>query len=50
MKKDVGIVINSEFFDEENRIYGLEISLSNDKYCFVNIYSPNSVIFQNDFI
>ncbi len=50
VKKDVGIVINSEFFDEENRIYGLEISVSNDKYCLVNIYSPNSVTYQNDFI
>ena len=50
VKKDVGLVVKSDFFDEENRIYGLDISFNNENFCFVNIYSPNSVAGQNDFI
>ena len=50
MKKSEKFNDTKHFFDSDNRVYGLEISVNNQIYNLINIYSPNSCVEQNIFI
>jgi hypothetical protein len=50
VKKSDKVFINNEFFDNENRMYGIDVKISGFQFNLINIYSPNSPTSQNEFI
>ena len=50
VRKNRGMTVNSVCYDFDNRIIGLELNISNYVCNIFNIYAPNGVQDQNDFI
>jgi exonuclease III len=49
VEKSDKVFINNEFFDNENRMYGIYVNISGFQFNLINIYSPNSPTSQNEF-
>ena len=50
VKKDKGFKKINEYFEFENRLHGVELCINNVNYNFINIYAPNSIANQCEFV
>jgi hypothetical protein len=50
IRKERGLKVLNEYFDNENRVHGIEVCFKNKNYNFINIYSPTSSYNQCEFI